>query len=235
MEKNYPDIRDLEKKLNYCFKNTELLNGALIHTSYANEHTKGKNVVRSNERIEFLGDSVLGLAAGSYIYETYPAMPEGRMSKLRASVVCEGTLADIAFAIDLDKYVRLGVGEEQTGGRKKPSILSDALESVFAAVYLDAGYEVARKVVLSFIVPEIEKRVDNFILSDYKSSLQEYCAKNHTQVSYEIVGETGPEHSRVFSAKVLTSDGVMAMGEGRSKKDAEQLAARRLLELLQNK
>ncbi|MBE7064794.1 MAG: ribonuclease III [Ruminococcaceae bacterium] len=235
MEKNYPNISDLEKKLNYCFKDTELLKGALIHTSYANEHTRGKNVVRSNERIEFLGDSVLGLAAGSYIYETYSDMPEGRMSKLRASVVCEGTLADIAFSIGLDKYVRLGVGEAQTGGRNKPSILSDALESVFAAVYLDAGYDVARNVVLSFIVPEIEKRVDNFVLSDYKSSLQEYCAKKHMQVSYEIVGETGPEHSRNFSAKAATSDGMSAIGEGRSKKDAEQLAARRLLKVLQDK
>jgi len=235
LEKNYPDLGDLEKKLKYTFKDIELLKGALIHTSYANEHTRGSRVVKSNERIEFLGDSVLGLAVGSYIYKSYPDMPEGRMSKLRASVVCESTLADIAFLIGLEKYLMLGVGEEQTGGRNKPSILSDALESVFAAIYLDSGYEEAQKVIWSFVVPEISKRVDNFVLSDYKSSLQELCAKKHLQVTYSIVGESGPEHSRIFTAEAIVSDGQRASGEGRSKKDAEQIAARKLLEVLKDK
>lgn len=235
MKKDYPDTNDLEKKLGYVFKNKELLKGALIHTSYANEHSHGKFITKSNERIEFLGDSVLGLATSTYIYTNYPDMPEGRMSKLRASVVCEGTLAEIAMSIGLDKFLLLGVGEEQTGGRQKPSILSDAMESVFAAIYLDSGYEAAQTVVLKFTVPEILKRVDNFVLSDYKSSLQELCAKKHLQIDYSIVGESGPEHDRLFIAKAIVSNGKSASGEGRSKKDAEQLAARKLLEILKDK
>ena len=231
MKKDYPDLSDLEKKLEYTFKNKELLRGALIHTSYANEHSRGNYVVKSNERIEFLGDSVLGLATGSYIYKNYPDMPEGRMSKLRASVVCESTLADVAFLIGLDKYLMLGVGEEQTGGRKKPSILSDALESVFAAIYLDSGYDVAQAAVLRLIVPEIIKRVDNFVLSDYKSTLQEICAKKHLSVSYSVIAESGPEHNRIFTAKAVVSDGKFALGEGKSKKDAEQIAAAELLRI----
>lgn len=235
LNKNYPDLGILEKNLDYVFKDKELLQGALYHTSYANEHSHGKVVLKSNERIEFLGDSVLGLATSTYIYKNYPDMPEGRMSKLRASVVCESTLADIAFSIGLDEHVRLGVGEEQTGGRKKPSILSDAMESVFAAIYLDSDYAQAQSVVLRFVVPEIQRRVDNMILSDYKSSLQELCAKQHMMVSYSIVDTKGPEHDRIFTAEAVLSDGTKAIGDGRSKKDAEQIAARKLLDVLKNK
>lgn len=232
MKKNYPDLGVLEKKLGYVFKDKELLEGALYHTSYANEHSHGGHAVASNERIEFLGDSVLGLATSTYIYKNYPEMPEGRMSKLRASVVCESTLAEIAISIGLDSFLYLGVGEEQTGGRMKPSILSDAMESVFAAIYLDSDYLQAQTIVLKFIVPEIQRRVDNMILSDYKSGLQELCAKRHIQVTYSIIDAKGPEHDRIFTAEAVLSDGTKAIGDGRSKKDAEQIAARKLLDVL---
>ncbi|MBQ8164729.1 MAG: ribonuclease III [Clostridia bacterium] len=235
MEKSYPDLSDLEKNLGYSFKDLNKLYSALIHTSYANEHSRGRRIVRSNERIEFLGDSVLGLASSTYIYKNYPDMTEGRMSKLRASVVCESTLADIAVSIGLDRCLILGVGEDQSGGRAKASILADAMESVFGAIYLDSGYETAQSVVLKFIVPEILKRVDNFVLSDYKSSIQEICAKKHLRVSYSIVSESGPEHDRVFTAQAVISNGLSAFGEGRTKKDAEQIAASRLLKMFENK
>lgn len=232
-DKDYDLLRELEKKLEYSFIDYRYLQGALIHTSYANEHSKDNSRLNSNERIEFLGDSVLGLAVSVYIYRNYPDMPEGRMSKLRASVVCESTLAEIASKIGLDKCMKLGIGEEMTGGRNKPSILADAMESVFAAIYLDGGFESASRVIQNFIVPEIVKRADNLVLSDYKSRVQEILSRQHCRVVYEIIEESGPEHARTFTAKAFVEGGVSAVGCGRSKKDAEQHAARILLNLVE--
>lgn len=233
MEEEYPELlKLLQKNLGYSFTDLNHLCGALIHTSYANEHSKANCRLESNERIEFLGDSVLGMSVSSYIYENYPSMSEGRMSKLRASVVCESTLAQTALTIGVDKCLRLGVGEEQTGGRTKPSLLADAMESIFAAVYLDGGFEEASRVILHFIVPEIIKRADNLVLSDYKTRVQEILGKRHRRVTYEIIAESGPEHDRTFTAKASVVRGKSAIGTGHSKKDAEQHAACALLKLI---
>jgi len=224
---------DLEDVLGYNFKDRSLLLRALTHTSFANENYKKDSRIKSNERTEFVGDAVLGLIVGTYIYCSFPNMPEGKMSKLRASVVCEATLAKLACALQIDKYLRLGIGEEQTGGRTKPSLLADAFESVLGAVYLDGGFEAAQEAFLPLLIPEITEREVSSFFSDYKSALQELLGKKHTVAQYTIVDTRGPDHDRIFTAEVVAGD-VVACGEGKTKKEAEQNAAQKALLLLES-
>ena len=226
------DFAVLEEQLGYTFSDRAVLVNALTHTSFANEHFRKDSHLKSNERIEFVGDAVLGLVVAEYIYQNYPAMPEGRMSKLRASVVCEASLAKLAIMLNLDQHIKLGAGEEQSGGRKKASLLADLFESVFGAIFIDGGFDAVKKVLLPLIVPEIIAKADNVVLSDYKSRLQELLGKNHIRAEYVIIDVKGPDHNRVFTARVNIENGVSAEGSGRSKKEAEQAAAKTALGLM---
>lgn len=217
------------KKLEYDFKNIDYLKTALTHSSYANER---KGEVVCNERQEFLGDSVLSIIVSDYIFKNCPDLPEGELTKLRASLVCEKTLAVYARSINLGKYLLLSRGESKNGGRNRPSILADAFESVIAAIYLDGGIECARKFVLRFVVDDIKNhRTHNF--ADYKTKLQEIVQKNpEEKISYVLTGESGPDHDKHFTVEVHLNSNVVGKGGGRSKKEAEQQAAREALELM---
>ena len=216
------------KLFNYDFSDDSLIETALTHSSYANEHSE-----TCNERMEFLGDSVLSLSVSNYIYDKFPNLPEGRLSKIRASVVCEETLAKCAVKMDFGKYIKLGHGEEASGGRNRPSILSDAFESVIAAIYLDGGMKEASKFVLSFVVPEIKNHSVGFVFRDYKTKLQEIIQRNPGEkLNYVLVDESGPDHNKHFVVEVHLNSNVIGKGGGRSKKEAEQQAAREALELM---
>lgn len=221
-------METLENKINYKFKNKSYLKEALTHSSYANE---GNRRLKSNERMEFLGDSVLSLVSGQYLFEKYPDMPEGELTKLKASLVCTESLMRFAKQIDLGNYLFLGKGELMTGGAERPSILEDAFESLIAAVYLDGGLEKAREFVIGFLKPAIDNHKINF--KDYKTILQEVVQQNPDQsVNYVFVGSSGPEHNKVFEAEVHLNSNVIGRGKGKSKKSAEQAAAREALILM---
>ena len=214
----------LEDKLGYRFKNRALLENALQHSSYANEH-RGTGM-RSNERLEFLGDAVLGVVTADYLYKKHPDLPEGDLTRIRAALVCEESLHEVAQSLDLGRYLMLGRGEEQGGGRERPSILADATESVFAAVYLDGGIGSARKFITSFILTNNEREQEGGI-RDYKTALQELVQRESGQVlSYRLTGESGPDHAKVFRVEVDLNGTPAGKGEGRSKKEAEQSAAK---------
>ena len=215
-------MKVLEERLGYRFKNQGFLLHALTHSSYANEH-RGQGLT-SNERLEFLGDSVLGMVVAEHLYRTHPNMPEGELTRTRAALVCEGSLYEVATSLGLGDYLRLGKGEDAGGGRRRPSILADAMESVLAAVYLDGGIEPARRIIGAFILNRETGRV---VDRDYKTALQELVQRAPGGViSYRLVSETGPDHCRVFGMEV-SIDGVPAgRGEGRTKKEAEQMAAK---------
>lgn len=216
-----------EQIIGYEFKNKELLNTALTHSSYANENG-GK--IMYNERLEFLGDSVLGMITAEYFFKTHPELPEGQLTKLRAAMVCEKSLYNFAQSIKLGEFMKMGKGEINTGGRQRPSILADAFESVIAAIYLDAGFEEAKKFVLGFVA---NAAVDEPVISDYKTALQEIVQKNHGEIlEYFMVGESGPDHNKTFIVEVRLNSNVIGTGEGRSKKQAEQAAAKEALALM---
>lgn len=222
---------EFEKKINYTFKNKELLVEALTHSSYANEHKKKH--LKYNERLEFLGDAVLSISVSDYIFNHCPQLPEGDLTKLRASLVCEKCLFVFAQKIDLGSYIFLSNGEKRGGGDRRPSILSDAFEAVIAAIYLDGGMEEARKFVLSFVVPEIKNHTITKAFKDYKTKLQEIIQKNPGEkISYVLVDESGPDHDKHFVVEVHLNSNVVGKGGGRSKKEAEQQAAREALELM---
>lgn len=222
---------ELEKKINYHFKNKELLTEALTHSSYANEHKKMH--LKYNERLEFLGDAVLSISVSDYIFKNCPNYPEGDLTKLRASLVCEKTLFIFAKEIELGKHILLSNGEKKGGGAERPSILSDAFEALIAAIYLDGGMEEARKFVLSFVVPEIKNHSAGFVFRDYKTKLQEIIQKNPGEkLNYVLVDESGPDHNKHFVVEVHLNSNVIGKGGGRSKKEAEQQAAREALELM---
>ncbi|CAN5874510.1 hypothetical protein BH23ACT4_BH23ACT4_11930 [soil metagenome] len=217
-------MRALSEILGLSFRDPTLLDLALTHRSVSAE-----NLARSdNERMEFLGDAVLQLAVTDRLYADYPELPEGQMAKVRAAVVSGSSLAEAARAMDLGSYVELSPSEERSGGRSKDSILADALEAVIGAVYLDSGYPAAEKLVLSLLGARIEEKVQNPGLKDYKTRLQEVLAAAGKRPSYAVTG-TGPDHQRTFSAMITVEGEVIGVGEGNSKKSAEQVAAQRAL------
>lgn len=217
-------IEAFEKVIGYSFKDKELIKTALTHSSYANENKQRRN----NERLEFLGDSVLGFVTAEYLFAEYKSRPEGELTKLRAAVVCEKSLFKFAEKISLGDFIYMGKGEENTGGRNRPSIVSDAFEAVIAAMYLDGGIEVVKGYILSFI-SEAVKREASF--KDNKSLFQEIIQRNKGSIiSYEEIGESGPDHEKIFTFVVKVNGEIVGTGEGRSKKEAEQAAAGDALE-----
>ncbi|MBE6751686.1 MAG: ribonuclease III [Ruminococcaceae bacterium] len=210
---------EFEEKLGYSFKDKSLLELALTHSSFANENKLKKN----NERFEFLGDSVLGFVTAEYLFTEFKNRPEGEMTKLRAAVVCEKSLFKFAEQIDLGKYILLGRGEDGTGGRNRPSVVSDAFEAVIAAIYIDGGMEAVRPYILRFIKDAV-KRETSF--KDNKSLLQEEIQKvKGNTLAYEEVGEEGPDHDKTFVFRVKLNGEIIGEGKGKSKKEAEQNAA----------
>ena len=222
-------IKELEAAIGYKFKNIALLQNALAHSSYANE--RWHNSLMSNERLEFLGDSILGMCVAEYLYCTFPDRPEGELTRMRADMVCEQTLANVAGRIGLGNHLLLGKGEEQGGGRTRNSILADAVESVIAASFLDGGMGAAKQFIQKFILVEVPvKKLHNV---DYKTSLQELVQQKKNQVlTYTMVGESGPDHDKHFEVEVCLNGKVVGLGSGSSKKRAEQDAARVAIEAL---
>ena len=222
-------IKDLENAIGYRFRNISLLQNALTHSSFANE--RWHNSLLSNERLEFLGDSVLGMLVADYLYRSFPNRPEGELTRMRADMVCEQTLAKVAGRINLGKHLLLGNGEEQGGGRTRNSILADAVESVIAASYLDGGMEAAQRFIEQFILVEVPvKKLHN---ADYKTALQELVQQKKNQVlSYAMVGQSGPDHDKKFDVEVSLNGRVVGKGTGSSKKRAEQAAAKDAMEHL---
>ncbi len=218
----------LEKKLGYTFRDKGLLVHAMTHSSYANEHRE--EGLTSNERLEFLGDSVLGMVVAEHLFRTHPDMPEGELTRTRAALVCEGSLYEVAAGLGLGRYLRLGRGEDAGGGRARPSILADATEAMLAAVYLDGGIGPVRRLIQTLILDrEREKAVDR----DYKTALQELVQRRpESSVSYRLLRESGPDHCRVFEMEVSVDGSPVGRGEGRTKKEAEQMAARSALKKL---
>ena len=213
---------DLEKKLGYVFKNPKLLENALTHSSYANE--KYKNSFASNERLEFLGDSILGFVVAEYLYRNYPDNPEGDLTRMRADLVCEDSLANVATILDLGEHLQLGHGEEQCGGRRRHSITADAVESVIAASYLDGGFQGAKGIVERLILSGAPKGAPRS--SDHKTNLQELVQRKKNQMlAYNLLEESGPDHDKEFHVEVTLNDKVIGSGRGTSKKRAEQAAA----------
>ena len=223
-------IKDLETAIGYRFRNIALLQNALTHSSYANE--RWHNSLKSNERLEFLGDSILGMVVAEFLYKTFPDRPEGELTRMRADMVCEKSLASVAARIDLGRHLMLGNGEEQGGGRNRDSILADAVESVIAASFLDGGMDAARNFIEKFVLVEVPvKKMHNV---DYKTALQELIQQKKNQtLSYALVGESGPDHDKRFEVEVSLNGRVIGVGSGSSKKRAEQMAAQSALENLQ--
>lgn len=230
MSEKRESMTEAEKKIGYEFKDKALLKRALTHSSYANE-----NHTRDNERLEFLGDSVLSIIISDYIFKKMQDVAEGDLSKFRATLVCEGSLAEVAKKISLSELVFLGRGEDLTGGRKRPSVISDAFEAVLGAIYLDAGIETAKKWLLNLMLDRIELVLAGGLYSDYKTTLQELVQRDgKSSVSYTTIKESGFEHQRRFTVQVEINGVPKEIASGHSKKDAEQKAAKLLIEKLKN-
>ena len=223
-------MEKLEERLGYTFQNRRLLENALTHSSYANENkAKGES---SNERLEFLGDSVLGMVVADHLYRNHPDMPEGELTRTRSALVCEDSLVEVAGQLELGQYLKLGRGEDAGGGRQRPSIQADAVEAVIAAVYLDGGIGSARKLITRFILTN-NRREQEGVIRDFKTALQELVQRESGQVlTYHLLGESGPDHAKVFSVAVELNGKPLGAGEGRSKKEAEQAAAKAAVEKL---
>jgi len=225
-------LEQLESKIGYTFRDKGKLLLAITHSSYANE--KRHEALQSNERIEFLGDAVLNIVISEYIYNHFSGLPEGEMTKLRASIVCESSLTRCAAKINLGDYLLLGKGEENTGGRSRPSILSDAFEAVIGAIFLDGGITEAGNFVLRIMGDMLKDLKNNATFVDYKTEFQEVVQKNGEQrIVYRIVDEKGPDHDKVFVVELLLNNVALGRGEGKSKKEAEQNAAKAALVKLQ--
>ena len=222
-------IKDLEAVIGYRFRNISLLQNALTHSSYANE--RYRNSLMSNERLEFLGDSILGMVVAEHLYRSFPDRPEGELTRMRADMVCETALAAVADRLQLGQHVLLGHGEARFGGRPRNSILADAVESVIAACYLDGGMSVAETFIRNFVLCNVPaERLHN---TDYKTALQELVQQKKDQVlRYELIAESGPDHDKQFTVSVSLNGTVVGTGSGRSKKRAEQDAARTAIEKL---
>ena len=221
-------LNELMKAINYKFRNPGLLERALVHSSYANER---RNPIPSNERLEFLGDSVLGLITAVYLFNK-KNWSEGELTRLRAALVCEKALFSYAKKLGLGKHLLLGKGERMTGGASRPSILADAFEALVAAIFLDGGFEVATDFILPFLEEELSTQKSQRF-SDYKTALQEIVQQNpEERLDYVLVGESGPDHSKIFTVEVRLNSNTIGSGRGRSKKEAEQQAARQALKLM---
>lgn len=228
LAKRKGELLELSARLGVKFKDLTILHKALIHSSYANE-AKEKNIVH-NERLEFLGDAVLELASSTYLYMQFPQMPEGQLTKTRASIVCSSSLAELARTLHLGDYLLLGHGEEMSGGRDRQTNLEDVFEAVIGAIYLDQGWDVAKDYVIRQLMPLFKQVEQGAILKDYKTILQEVVYQEAQQtVSYELVSTSGPDHDKTFTFNVKITGKVMGTGTGRSKKDAEQKAAKEAL------
>ena len=217
------NISLFEENINYEFTNKEYILEALTHSSYSNEN---KNYP-FNERLEFLGDSVLSIVISDYLFKKETKLPEGELTKIRANIVCEESLSEVSKNIHLGKYMLLGKGEEATGGRERISILADALEAVIAAIYLDGGIKCAREFILTNMEKIINDSIKGKIFRDYKTCLQEVLQSNgENNIWYKLIEEKGPDHNKRFVMEVGINDTVLGVGEGKSKKDAEQVAAK---------
>lgn len=224
-------LRELEKKTGYEFQDKKLLSQAMTHSSYANEH--GMNKSGCNERLEFLGDAVLEVVSSDFLYHKYYKLPEGDLTKMRASIVCEPTLALCAADISLGEYLLLGKGEEATGGRERSSIVSDAMEALIGAIYLDGGFANAKEFVFRFVMNDLEHKK---LFYDSKTILQELVQKRQEgELSYELTGEEGPDHAKVFRVEALVGEKTVGEGWGRTKKAAEQMAAYKAILRLREK
>ena len=221
-------METLETKLGYTFHDRALLENALTHSSFANENHSPDG---SNERLEFLGDSILGMVTAEFLYRTHPDLPEGDLTRKRAALVREESLVEVADRLDLGAYLRLGKGEDQGGGRERPSIRADAVEAVLAAVFLDGGLAEAKRIVQRFI---LDKEAEKVASQDYKTALQERVQRESGQVlTYRLTGESGPDHATVFTVAVELNGRSVGEGRGHSKKEAEQLAAKAAMETIE--
>lgn len=217
-------MQELQDKINYHFEHLALLQTALTHTSFANESKKGAT---HNERLEFLGDSVLSIIVSEYLFANNKKLPEGELTRIRASLVCENSLFGFAQQINLGQYMRLGRGEENNGGRNRPAILADAFEALIAAIYLDGGIEKARAFILPFV------KAAHTTNDDYKTKLQEVVQQNpEERLRYVVIDEQGPDHDKSFTVQVMLNSNVIGTGKGHSKKQAEQMAACEALNLM---
>ncbi len=225
-------MKALEEKLQYTFRSPALLENALTHSSYANEH-RGAGLT-SNERLEFLGDSILGLVVAEHLYRMRPELPEGELTRIRAALVCESSLVEVARRLELGAYLRLGKGELSGGGRERPSIQADAVEAVFAAVYLDGGIGQVRKLISTLILEKVQEKAA--ASRDYKTTLQELVQRESGMVlSYHMISESGPDHDKSFLMAVCLNGQTLGRGEGKSKKEAEQAAAKAAVSQLEAK
>lgn len=226
------DTAGLEKTIGYIFKNRKLLHTALTHSSYSNEKRAHGVKESCNERLEFLGDSVLSLIVSDYIFSVYPDMPEGELSKVRAGTICEKALAEFARNIKLGDYLFLGRGEELTNGRKRPSILADAFEALLASIYLDGSIDDVKRFLLPFVKREIKSILESGHTADYKSILQQIVQQEKGELlEYVLVEESGPAHKRIFTVEARLNNNVVGVGTAGNKREAEQIAAREALSL----
>ena len=222
-------MKELQEKLNYRFKDRSLIVTALTHSSFANEHR-----CQSNERLEFIGDSVLGMVVAMHLYRTFPQLPEGKMTRMRAELVCEQSLWEVADKLCFGENLRLGKGEALTGGRERHSILADCVEAVIAALYIDGGFEVAKEFIDTHILSKLDA-LGSVPTGDCKTRLQELVQKKPgRKLSYEMLSESGPDHMKVFCAAVYLDGGMIGQGQGHTKKEAEQNAAAKALEQLKD-
>ncbi|MCI8651247.1 MAG: ribonuclease III [Oscillospiraceae bacterium] len=223
-------MESLEAKLGYTFRDRSLLENALTHSSYANEN---RSPMGSNERLEFLGDSILGMVTADFLYKEHPDLPEGDLTRKRAALVREESLVEVADWLELGAYLRLGRGEDAGGGRERNSIRADAVEAVLAAVYLDGGLMEARKIIRRFI---LDKEQEKTASRDFKTALQELVQRESGQVlTYRLTGQSGPDHAKVFAVAVELNGKTVGEGQGHSKKEAEQMAAKAAIEGLKEK
>ena len=225
------DLEILQNKINYSFKNKALLRHALAHSSYANEH-RGE-IPGSNERLEFLGDSILGLITAEYLFTHYKHLPEGNLTKMRALLVCETSLFGFAEEFDLGSHLLLGHGEELAGSRKRPSIVADAFEALLAAIYLDGGLEPAKAFALPYLIHGAEEIAEHTRGYDYKTTLQEIAQQNPGElIQYKLIQASGPDHAKIFEVHCFLNSNLLGKGVGKSKKEAEQMAAKEALKIM---
>ena len=229
-------LEELQNRIGYTFANQELLTRALTHSSYSNETGARNHHLLCNERLEFLGDSVLSLITSEYLYSTFPDLPEGDLTRMRAATVCEGALASYAEKIGLGEFLLLGKGERQSGGAKKPAVIADAFEAILAAIYLDVGGAEALQTVSNFLLPFIKEAVAALpdvggYHTDSKSRLQEFVQKDKGTPEYRLISESGPDHNKTFVVEVYLDSNCIGRGQGHSKKYAEQAAAKAALVL----